>query len=168
MPATFTLIADPSPRAIAKQLRSLGREFRSWRPAWHAAAPLVARGLHDNVLRRGSTIGETWAPLKAATERRKARLGRNRGPLIGTGASILDPLAGGSARVVLTASKMKIGVPGVAANVQHFGSEKRRIPARRFMDWSPPMEAAVKTAMDLHARKLIADALAKMNAAVRR
>lgn len=191
--ATYTIIADPSPRAIAQRLRTLGREFRTWRPAWRASAPLVARGIRENLLGQGGPIGESWEPLKPDTLKRKNRLGRNRGPLIASGSSILNPLTTinvtgggapqgrdtrgrftgggktsapdgmGSAAVVLSATRMKVGLAGAVPNIQHFGSKRRGIPARRYMDWSTPMERAVLAAMNAYARQLIAQASAAIN-----
>lgn len=158
MPATFVLIADPSPRAIAQRLRVLGREFRSWRPAWRAAAPLVVRGLGLNLTRQGSPLGEPWAPLRPNTLRRRARLGQQRTILIATGEHIAGPLARGGS-VNISTTRMRIGVPrSRVGTVQHSGSAKRRIPARPVFSFSPPMEAAVRAAMETHARDLLARA----------
>lgn len=160
---TFTIIADPSPRALSKAIKQLGRDVRSWRPAWRAAAPYLARGIAANITGRGGLNGAAWAPLKPGTVRRKMRLGQNRGPLIGTGANILDPFTGGSAVVDMTATRMKVGVANKIANIQHHGSTKRGIPARRFVDWNRPMEAAVMRAMDVHARAMIAKVAARID-----
>lgn len=156
MAEAFVIISDPSPRALARRLRELGREFRSWRPAWRAALPYVARGVHGNLTSQGSSLSSPWPPLQPATLRRKARMGQSRGMLIGTGASIADPLSGGGASVEISATRMRYGIPGLVPNVQHFGSSKRRIPARRFMAWTPAMENAVLVQMDALAKQLLA------------
>lgn len=166
MPGTFTMIANPSHRAISSIVKDLGREFRSWRPAFKAMAPFVLRGIDENVRSQGRTIGAQWAPLAASTQRRKARLGRGRGPLIGTGENIADRTSSGSGVTLkITATKMKLGLDGLVANVAHFGRKNGRQPPRRFVDWSPAMEAAALAAMEAHGRRLVAKASARMQAA---
>lgn len=163
MPGDFVMIANPSHRAIAKVMGDLGRKFRTWRPAFKAMAPFVLKGIDENVRAQGRTIGETWAPLAASTQRRRARLGRGRGPLIDTGAHIAHRTGSGSGVTIkMTATKMKLGLDGLIPNVQHFGRRDGKLPARRFMDWNPMMEAAALTAMEAHSRRLIAEAAAQI------
>lgn len=158
MPVTVTFIADPSPRAIAARLRGLKREFRSWRPAWRAAAPLLARGLAQNLAQQGAPIGASWPPLKPETVARKARLGRGRTALVGTGEHLAAPLGRGGS-VSMTATRLRVGVPRtVVANVHAAGSPSKHIPKRAVLEFSPPMEAAVLAAMNAWARELLSRA----------
>lgn len=158
MPVTLTFIADPSPRAIAQRLRGLKREFRSWRPAWRAAAPLLARGLAQSLAEQGAPIGASWAPLRPETVARKARLGRSRSALVGTGETFAAPLGRGGL-VSMSATRLRVGVPRtVVASVHAAGSASRHIPKRTVFAFSPPMEAAVLAAMNAWARELLARA----------
>lgn len=155
MSVSFTILADPSPRAIARELRALGREFRTWRPAFRAMAPYLARGLAGNLSTAGGSIGAHWAPLRPDTLQRKARLGRDRRVLVGTGATFAEPLASGGA-IKLSAVRMRIGVPsGKVAGVQTYGSRKRGIPARSVLGWTAAMQHAAELEMERYAREML-------------
>lgn len=161
MTASITLFADPSPRAIARVIKGLGRSLRTWRPAFKAVLPYVAQGIRDNIRSRGASVGSPWARLATSTLRRKARLGQTRGPLIGSGENIDKPLNGG-AIVKLSATRMSYGVKGLVANVQHFGRKKGDLPPRRYMAWNASMEAVLHLAMERHAQKLLTIAREQM------
>ncbi len=158
---SFVVIIDPSPRAIARRLRELGREFRSWRSAWRQVLPYLVRGVEENFASQGARNGAPWPALKPGTLRRKARMGQNRGALIGTGENVAAPLHGGGA-VTMTATKLRYGISSKVANIQQHGS-KRGLPPRRFMDWNRQMEAATTAALDAYARQLIGVASAKID-----
>lgn len=161
MPASITFHVDPSPRAIAKQMRFLGREFRSWRPAWRQALPWIVAGVRENFRSEGSTLGDPWEPLARATWRRKLAAGQGGGPLVGTGTNILNPISGGGV-VQMTATRLRYGLTSSIANIQHHGTKDGRLPGRRFVAWSPVMEAATMRALEQYARYLLRKAASMM------
>jgi phage gpG-like protein len=144
MPAPLRLRSTSDGAASAAALRQLGRQVADFRPAWQEARGPLAQGLARNLDSQGGALGVRWPPRVTRS---------SRPPLVRTGrlrATIGSATLGTR---TLTSRRLVLGPDQRYQFVQHYGSEKRRIPARPFLGWTEAMVRAVEDAVGRHVER---------------
>ena len=149
---------EPFPSAIENTFRDAADAFRDWEPALRGAAPVMARGIMDNIAARGETLdtGGRW-PDPGEYQERKALDGFGSQPLRRT-SRMTDALSRGT---VLAHGKTAISVGILEADFpQVFDLNFHAYP---FMGWSDQMVAEVNSLLQAYVDAALREIAARLS-----
>lgn len=145
----------PSVKTIHAAMKELDGDLGDWKSVWRQMIPICAAETSRNITSKGSNLGVNWPALSQATLRKKSRSGE-RAALVASG-RLLRIMGSNKGKRSITKRKMAFGTPGSDRYmyVQHFGSKKRRIPARNYLGITPRIEKSAEKLMQRHANAVL-------------
>lgn len=158
-----SLEVSPTGDELRRIFEQAGRDFRDWKEPLRKLAPILARGLGDNIRQRGAPIGVTWP-------RRKGNFPHP--PLQRTGALLRE--VSKNRPLSLRKTSITMGVRGRKETAQkaprlHFPPVgKRGGYGFEFMGWSPRMMQQSVAVLDRYVGEVMQEAAEKMNRRARR
>ena len=167
----FKVEVDPSPAAIARAYRGIGKEFSDWRPAWQKLVPQLQKGIRQNFATQGGALGSRWKPNDPAYDVRPKKQGKAQLVLTGemmqafTGRQTVQEM--GKGRLVFGSDEIP---QARSTNFGRGGINDRTSPKRMFFAWSKQMSNSMLGILDDHTKALLlqlADKIAKLPEAKR-
>lgn len=151
----------PTPEKVRRVFGELPRRLQDWRPAWHRLKPFLPAGLAEVIESEGTLLGERWAPLSEAYARRKALEGHGRTMFVHSG-RLLGSLHAARGGGTLSKTQLSYYPRERYGFVLHRGGGKSKVPARRWIGWTPEMTERAVAALERRADELLAQTAAQL------
>lgn len=146
----------PSPLKFFDGIQSIKTKLRDFRKVWKQLLPIFGSEMARTIREAGSPVGATWAPHSPASI---TRFGAKQHALLQNKGRLLRTVYR-DGKQKLTKNVLRYGPKRRSDFVQHFGSQKRKIPSRPFVALTQPMSNAARALMDQQVARILAEASA--------